>query len=180
MNKHTVSQRFVGVFPKIHYPIIRGYISLELYAYSIDCLNFGLLTGLEVFECVEEPGILVWVLEPEIWARSNFFHHKLGPEASSLSEYVLVLTASSHGNPSDTTWFSLVLTNKNAYIRCKVQEFRSNPANVQWRTWVSDGCHFFEGWYVSCISQLGGRGFLCHLHKSTDLSGYSGEFVTIN
>jgi hypothetical protein len=59
-------------------------------------------------------------------------------------------------------WLPLILTNKNAYIRCKGEELCSNPANWQWGTSVSVEHHYLE-WYVAGISHLegGGGGALC-------------------
>jgi hypothetical protein len=73
---------------------------------------------------------------------------------------------------------SLVLTNRNAYIRCKGEELCSNPGNWQWRTCVSVGLYFLEDWHVACTSHI--RGLLFQLHRSLDEFGDFGKFVIIN
>jgi hypothetical protein len=39
--------------------------------------------GLKIYEYVVEVGVILWGLEPEIRAQSNFCHRKSGPEGSS-------------------------------------------------------------------------------------------------
>jgi hypothetical protein len=55
------------------------------------------------------PGILLWGVEPGIWAVGNFYHRKSGPEGSSRSEQILGLMASGreahYRGWSDFTWF---------------------------------------------------------------------------
>jgi hypothetical protein len=107
---------------------------------------FLFINWLEVGEYAAELRIILWGVDPEIWARGNLCHHESDQEGSSRSEWILGLTASRCWNAlHGMTWLSWVLTNRNAYILCKGEELCSNPTNWQWRTCVSIGSHCLEG-----------------------------------
>jgi hypothetical protein len=93
-----------------------------------------------VSEYVAELVILLWGLEQEIWAEGNFCYRKSGSEGPKPVGVDLGADGFEMWNALHRmTWPSLVLINRNAYIRCRSGELYSNPANWQWGTGVSVG-----------------------------------------